>query len=551
MRAALSGVAVRYAPLIEKIEAAKIEIRPGPDGAPGKTEGTATNAVPGLPLLKLDPIEANLLEGMRKKLGELAVQEDKNTEMARQFSADWAKATATSANLAMFPVQMTDQMRLMQQVFDQMAVTPMAGLASSLKQDAGTNQLPADVTGLQQTSERLQQDLESMQDRLANVNTTTDLMREDPNQAVNQLENEMLATRAAMAARDLQGLQSMLDEMLAEMKRLQGDEERMLQSTRNAPDKELPELAQEQAMVEQTVDPLLDFTQQLQATDKLRRLKREPKFPAAPYMPDQDKYNVPPAEDDTDEPASTNSVGAAGSEKGRKGEDEKEKEEEEERLYLPALGGPQPKLDPRFAEKFRPAAKTPRNGATEATKEQREELSAREWQRAKELNMAQQSAAADQRSVESMVNQLERAIHEAQAGRPRDSQPGRQRDSQPSAQPLSEMMQGQSMQQAMMMAATMRQMGAATATGGNPQKPGARRFPWMRGRSDFGGGLLVTGPAGGKLPELDVNARSVILGMQPQLREELLQGMREEGPEAYRKFIENYYKQLTKVKSPQ
>ncbi|NQU09736.1 hypothetical protein HQ590_03020, partial [bacterium] len=44
----------------------------------------------------------------------------------------------------------------------------------------------------------------------------------------------------------------------------------------------------------------------------------------------------------------------------------------------------------------------------------------------------------------------------------------------------------------------------------------------------------------GTAPELDVTARTVVLSMQPHLREELLQGMQEQGPEAYRKFIQNY-----------
>ncbi len=36
--------------------------------------------------------------------------------------------------------------------------------------------------------------------------------------------------------------------------------------------------------------------------------------------------------------------------------------------------------------------------------------------------------------------------------------------------------------------------------------------------------------------------------MQPQVREELLQGLREEGPEGYRAFIRDYFKRLTRVK---
>jgi hypothetical protein len=36
--------------------------------------------------------------------------------------------------------------------------------------------------------------------------------------------------------------------------------------------------------------------------------------------------------------------------------------------------------------------------------------------------------------------------------------------------------------------------------------------------------------------------------MPPRVREELLQGMREEGPEGYRKFIEDYFTRLTEEK---
>ena len=51
--------------------------------------------------------------------------------------------------------------------------------------------------------------------------------------------------------------------------------------------------------------------------------------------------------------------------------------------------------------------------------------------------------------------------------------------------------------------------------------------------------------------EIDLTSRTLILRMQPRLREELLKGMREEGPEGYRKFIEDYFNRLTKVKSSQ
>ena len=37
--------------------------------------------------------------------------------------------------------------------------------------------------------------------------------------------------------------------------------------------------------------------------------------------------------------------------------------------------------------------------------------------------------------------------------------------------------------------------------------------------------------------------------MQPREREDLLQGLKEEGPEGYREFIRDYFRRLTKVQA--
>jgi len=50
------------------------------------------------------------------------------------------------------------------------------------------------------------------------------------------------------------------------------------------------------------------------------------------------------------------------------------------------------------------------------------------------------------------------------------------------------------------------------------------------------------------LQGLDLETRTILLKMQPKLREELLQGLREEGPQGYQKFIRNYYQRLARVK---
>ena len=74
--------------------------------------------------------------------------------------------------------------------------------------------------------------------------------------------------------------------------------------------------------------------------------------------------------------------------------------------------------------------------------------------------------------------------------------------------------------------------------------------PSQPSEGNLQGGPRNGKPLEGELAKLDPATRNVILKMPPRVREELLQGMREEGPEGYRKFIEDYFKRLTEVKSP-
>ena len=52
-----------------------------------------------------------------------------------------------------------------------------------------------------------------------------------------------------------------------------------------------------------------------------------------------------------------------------------------------------------------------------------------------------------------------------------------------------------------------------------------------------------------ELDDFDLNARAVIMKMQPREREDLIQGLKEDGPEGYRHFIRDYFRKLTKVQA--
>ncbi|MGL5096458.1 MAG: hypothetical protein ACRDD1_12765, partial [Planctomycetia bacterium] len=61
------------------------------------------------------------------------------------------------------------------------------------------------------------------------------------------------------------------------------------------------------------------------------------------------------------------------------------------------------------------------------------------------------------------------------------------------------------------------------------------------------GNVLRLGPPDPNAVALEIDMRSVLLKMKPKEREELLKGMNEEGPESYRRFIQDYYRRLSRV----
>jgi hypothetical protein len=96
----------------------------------------------------------------------------------------------------------------------------------------------------------------------------------------------------------------------------------------------------------------------------------------------------------------------------------------------------------------------------------------------------------------------------------------------------------------MSMLARMRQAGRQRSRGPRMAQPNPTQDPM----GNLEGSPVTGALTQAELESLDPNAKAAILKLPPRMREELLQGMREEGPEGYRKFIEDYFKRLTEVK---
>ena len=120
-------------------------------------------------------------------------------------------------------------------------------------------------------------------------------------------------------------------------------------------------------------------------------------------------------------------------------------------------------------------------------------------------------------------------------------------------QALADLLNSQRVQEAKAMAARMQaaRQGADPNATPRPMTANAATPPNQSGSASAAPSTLPVLPVDARLTDLDLDTRAVLLKLPPRIREELLQGLREEGPEGYQQFIRNYYQRLAKVKGAQ
>ena len=520
VRESVAAMAAKYQPLEEKIRAAEAKAQPKPDAV-----GPNADA-PKAP--QLDPEDSKKLAELREELAKLAAKEEQNAALGKQVADDLAKAAEQAAANQLLPPRLADAMREVPRALQEHAVRPMNDLAGMMKQGADPAKPAPDLDAARQVGDRVQAELEAAKAKLDALDKARGDLRQDPAQAVADLDRELLKQQAGMSERDLKELQDFLKAMAAELERLKAEGVQLADAAAKVPDVMVPDLERRQAEFEAKADPKLDEARELLKNSKARR-KPDPDFPAAPYVPEDREDTAPPKESDADEPAKADAKDA------NPGEDKKDAEAktEDEDLFHPSLGGPKPKIDPRFADKVRPEPeKAEGNHPPEA--DHREELDARQEHKLREISTAKQSVDSDREALDRMMAQLEAA---AQAG------------DQEAAHRLNDLIKTRAMRQARSMAARMQQLRATPRPNrsqpSNPAQPNGEATA-SQPRTDPG----VMAPEA-ILRELDPAAQAAILKLQPQVREELLQGLREEGPEGYRAYIRDYFGKLTRVKGPQ
>lgn len=521
----------KYAPLEKTVEEAEAKAR--------EAARQAAEANPQAPAAQikheLDAETQRQLNEMRQELAKAAAMEQQNANVGKQLANELMQAAQQAGQLQMLPPELVSEMKAAQEAFDRLAAKPMEELAKDLQQAANPQQNDPNLGELAKASDHIQDELEALAARLKALEKARDSMDSGVDQALAQLRDEMLKQQAAGTQRGLEDLRDMLAALRERLQNFEGMQAEMLDASNVVPDMMLSDLQKRQQTLERESDPALDEARQLLAQN---RMARRPQFPDAPTM-DAEEATPEEMADAEDEPSEADEQAEAG-----------DMGDEDEPLLEPALGGPRPKLDPRLAEK-RP---TPMKDAQRQSpaQAQREGLADRQFHRLEELNLSQQSLGMDVASLEALMEQLQQALGGPEPSMPSEaSSPMANENASPATdQSLANLLQSPELQEAMALAQRLRQAQNAMAQGqpGQPQKGPAHT---SRGMSL--GNLTPTSTSGQivevELSKLDPQTRSLVLKMQPKLREELLQGMREQGPEGYRKFIEDYFKRLSEVKA--
>jgi hypothetical protein len=158
-------------------------------------------------------------------------------------------------------------------------------------------------------------------------------------------------------------------------------------------------------------------------------------------------------------------------------------------------------------------------------------LQSRQQGRIDQLQQTRSALSREDQSLERVVGQLEKSLRERTAGS--------------SDERLAELVRSAEVRRALAMAQRGRQRVQTR------QNPGRRDASITDRPDQLPTTDKMVAPLEAELPDLDLATRSMILKLRPQVREELLQGLREEGPEGYKTFIRNYFKRLSQVKGNQ
>lgn len=549
VKAKVQELEEKYKPLSEKIEKAQAEAAEAEktDPADPKADPKAKPEPKAPPKpVALSPEEQKQLDELKKQLAEVTAQENKNAALSEQVKTDLKNLAEQAQKNDLLPPQIAQQVKNLEQAFQEAAVDPLKQLAQQMQKAVDPKQQNTQLPQMAKKAERVQKDLETIQKRMDALARAQRDSREDLQQALDDLRKDLLEQNAELTRDALDDLKDYLAAMEKDLKNLMGKQENLLKDSRQQLSSEelKKQLEQMRKKLDKETDRELDEAAELLKAK--RRDPRRPFFPNRPYKPEDEEYFVPPKERDTPaEPEDEKDKDAKKDKKDKKKAKKKDEDEEpEEEFFLPALGGLKPKLDPRFQKMLREIEqqlqqqKKKKKGENEEGEQERNRR--QQVQRLEELDLAQKALQSDQQQLQDLQEQLEQSQQQ--------SQQQQQQQSQQQQQDLAQLMQSMLLQKARQM---MQRMQQQQQQQNQPQQK-QQQPPQENLSKQLLGNLDPDGQGNQQvlveLEKVDVATRRVIMKMQPKEREELLQGLREEGPKGYRGFIRDYFQKLSRAR---
>ncbi len=537
VKAGIDKLNKEYAKLDEKLRAAEID--------PNREDKTKIDPKTGKPEVrkdgpKLTPEEMKRLAELQRELAKLAADENRNAETARQVNEDLKRSIDQARQLDLLPKAVANQMSATQRLFDRAVARALKGLGKDLQEGSNPKTGKPDLPDLKGKSDRVDKDLEGIKNRLDALSQARKGLRDDLEKTIAALKAKMAREDAKIGARELEELKEFLDKLREQLKTMKGKQDDVSNQTEHAdtPD-DVKKAKVKQEDLEEQLKKLLARAKKLLDKDGDR-----PEFPEAPYRADEKDDKVPPREQDSDTPLPKKKDRGKEKERAKdkaSDKDDNKKEDEDEPKFMPRLGGPKPKIDPRYKGKMRSTKK--KAGKSDKDDADKDDLRQRQDQNSRDLDSADKSLESDQNSLENLLDQIQQA-----AKGPKGKQPNGNNDSEASrlAEQLQRLMQSRSMQQARAMAAAARALARGQRQQNRTQPQG---LPMPSEEGNLQGSEEAPGSGQSNLNKLDPAARAIILKMPPsRYREELIRGLNEQGPEAYRAFIQDYFKRLTKSK---
>ena len=491
---AAEQLAEKYEDLTEAIEQAQAEAVAQAEAA------AAANQPPPEPMpVTLDEPAQKQLEELRAELAQVAPIEEKAVQLGKQVASELKQMADQAATLEMLPPEVAEQLKGVQEAFDQLAVKPLEALNTLVKEATQPAKPDPQLPMIQQQAESVQQSLEDLQSRIEAVARAQETSRADVEQAVAELRQDVMQQNARIAARELTELRNAVAEMREELGELGETQEALMADTgKDLSEPLFEKLAEAQDQFDAEAEPVLTDARELLADEMLEQVRAN-----AAEMSDAPAPLQPALARPTNEPPAAEPDPAAAKKK------DKAKQKAAKKQVVDA-----PPMSP-----------------------ERQQLQERQADRAEEIATAEEALAADQEILDSLIESLASQLPAEALGEMTPEQQAQ----------LQELLEAQTTREALEMFRRLEQM---LAQANDPTQPTNQPVPptpptEQPDLSEIGAvdAILV------ELDEFDLNARTVIMKMQPREREDLLQGLKEEGPEGYREFIRDYFKRLTKVQA--